>query len=182
MSNAFIGEIRKMTFRQGPPVGWLACDGTTLNISDNQALYSLIGVQFGGDGVTNFKLPNLNGSVPVGQGTSTTTTPTTRVFAQQLGEDQVTITSAQGFAHNHPFQATSNQDSTDSPANALFGADSTATIKHYEPIPASPTPTYKPLAPDAVSTEGGNQPHSNIMPSLCIMYCICTNGIYPQRP
>ncbi|MFY8106732.1 MAG: phage tail protein, partial [Elstera sp.] len=108
--DAFIGEIRMFPFGYAP-IGWFACDGRLMPIGQYQALYSLLGTRFGGDGKTNFNLPNLNGRIPVDAGVSPTT-GTQFVFAQTVGQETVTLNAAQAPSHTHTFTAKVSNAST----------------------------------------------------------------------
>lgn len=183
MSDQYLGEIRLFAF-QRTPRGWLPCNGQTLSIGTYQPLYALIGTAYGGDGTTNFALPNLNGRVPVGQGQNTSTVPplTPRTVGQNGGTDYVTLTTDNVPAHSHLLQATTAADSTGVLGPTVtFGSDNTNTEKHYlYPVPQGLT--FKDLASTAVDVQGGSASHLNVMPGLGLTYYICvTNGIYPTR-
>lgn len=161
------------------PLNWAYCDGRLLSISQNQALFAIIGTTYGGDGRTNFALPDLRGRVPVGTGNRPGLTP--RVLGQYGGEESVSLTPNQLPAHNHIASV---------PASAN-GADATSPIGN---IPAvintdlgavnAYTSTSKATGSLAASTgnTGDNQAHDNMQPFLCLSYIICLNGIFPSRP
>lgn len=165
MSDPFIGEIRMFAGTYAPD-GWAFCDGQLLSIPQYDALFSLIGTTYGGDGVTNFALPDLRGRVPIDQGNGF-------VLAQRGGAENVTLTASQTAAHRHTMQATSDTPSLSSPKEKLLGQ---AVAKFYR----AGTPTVS-LNAASVSTVGGGQPHANWQPYLCINFIICLDGIYPQR-
>jgi microcystin-dependent protein len=173
----YIGEIRCFSFGK-VPTGWLPCNGQTLVINQYAALYSLLSIQFGGDGRTNFNLPNLNGiapihfnpskSLPVG-GTGNGNTPSKA--------ETVTLTTAQAPLHTHLVAA------SNSPATAVLPTGD------YLAATASPHLAYGPassplvaMAADNVGSSGTGAAHSNMQPSLALNFCIATAGNYPPRP
>jgi microcystin-dependent protein len=183
MSDQYLGEIRLFAFPR-TPVGWLPCDGRTVSIATYNALYSLLGTTYGGDGRTNFGLPNLNGRIPIGQGQNTSTVPplTNREIGQSGGTDYVTVTSDQVPAHTHALQATTAPDSTGTLGpTVLFGGDGTNTEKHYlYPVPTGLT--FRDLATTAITPQGGSAAHLNVMPGLGLRYHICVeSGMYPPK-
>lgn len=181
---AFLGEIRLFSGNYAP-MGWHLCDGSTLPINGNEALYSLLGVTWGGDGRTNFGLPDLRGRVPVcrGQGTGLTA----RTTGQTGGASTVQLTDATMPTHTHALMA-SNQTSTTPTVTTGVGFASCVTpptgkTVRYAPPGASPAPVPVALANTAVSyAAGGGGAHSNVMPYMALTYIIATQGIYPNRP
>lgn len=184
MSNAYIGEIRVVAFasqRQDPPQGWLPCDGRTVSVQQYQVLFALIGTTYGGDGVNTFGLPNLNGRVPVFQGTGTGLTA--RSMGQTGGTDSVALSMAQIPPHTHPFSATTAANTTGTmDQTVLYGSDTATTYKRYlNPVP-TPTPTLAQFNQETIASAGGGQPHDNRMPGIGLRYIICmTVGIFPER-
>ncbi len=170
--SAYIGEIR--TFGGNfAPAGWAFCNGATIPISENDALFNLIGTTYGGDGQSTFALPNLGGRVPVHQGTSART-GTTYVIGQAAGVESVTLTGQQTPVHTHvPIAENSIPATTNtSPSNALFGT--TTKDKIY----SSRTGALKAMV---VSTSaGGSQPHENRQPSMAVSFIISLFGVYPS--
>jgi len=172
----FVGQI--MPFAGSViPRGWTLCNGALLSIQANQALFALIGTQYGGNGTTNFGLPDLRGRVILGA--STTIPP-----GQVGGAINVTLTTPQLPAHNHMIQASTTQGSgrgSASPLNNLFGGNT-------EP-PANPKKIFLPAGTAEVNTaigtnvinDGGGQPHNNMQPYLTISYLIALQGIFPSR-
>ena len=162
----FIGEIKIFggTFA---PLGWNFCDGTTLDIAQNQPLYSLIGTTYGGDGVTNFKLPDLRGRIPVHRNTI--------VLGQVGGEETVALIENNYGAHAHPFYATTalaNQPTVAGNTTAQSG-----TIALY----TEDTPQIE-MDPSSVRTiPGSGLPHDNMHPFQAINYIIALEGIYPSQ-
>lgn len=178
MSDNYIGEIRIFAGNY-TPMQWAMCNGQSMNLQQNQALFSLIGTTFGGDGVNTFNLPDLRGRVVMGQGQGTGLT--NRVLGQTGGTETVTLTEAQTPAHTHNFQVSvAPAPATTSPANAYFGKSSNSTTVLYTPNNAT---NLKKLVLDAatVNYAGGNQAHSNTMPCQVLTYIIALMGTYPTR-
>lgn len=173
---AFIGTILAwpMDFA---PVGWLFCKGQTLNINQYQALYSLIGNRYGGDGRTTFMLPDLSGRVIVGTGQSSGTS--NYPLAQTGGAETVTLTTNQLPAHTHSIPANAAGGTTNIPGvNAVLAKvtdNSSEALNIYRTGTANTT-----MSPTGI--EGQNTPHTNVQPYLTLNYIICIEGYYPQRP
>ncbi|MBB5878175.1 tail fiber protein [Xanthomonas sp. 3498] len=177
MTDAYLGEIRLFPIDWAPK-GWLPCDGRTLPILGNQALASLLGNQFGGDGKTNFNLPDLRGRVPVSQGVNPLTTPAVNYRVGNYGGlEGVALTAAQIPAHTHMVNAVSVVGTIGAINGAHF-AQAPASHNMYAP----PGGTLVGLAGDSVSQEGAGAAHNNMQPSLVLNFCICTSGLYPQHP
>ena len=177
MAEAFIGEIRLVGFTFAPQ-GWALCDGQLLSIAQNTALFSLLGTTYGGNGQTTFALPDLRGRVPIhpGQGPGLSN----YVLGEQSGSENVTLNTSQLPGHNHPL-ASSNQQGSSSDPSGYFPAvlnDPAGTIAVNGYLASSNST----LNPAAIGVTGGNQPHSNIQPFLCVNFIICLQGIYPSRP
>ncbi len=172
----FVGEIRPFAGNYAP-VDWQLCDGSLLSVSDNQALYSLLSTAFGGDGVTNFAVPDLRGRLPIGFGQGTGLS--NRVFAAKGGNENVQLGIANAPVHSHSFNVTTAAATDSSPNGKLFANPAPNTFYATTPNPGS---APQMLNTDTVPASGGaNQPHENRMPTLAINYIICVNGIYPQR-
>ena len=173
MTDPFVAEIRIFPFNF-PPRGWAFCDGQLMSISQNTALFSLLGTTYGGDGRTNFALPNLQGRAPMhpGQGPG--------LSLYDLGEvggtDTVTLLQSEAPAHPHAWNA-SNQDATNQSPVSELTASGVGGITMYAAPPASLTP----LNSNAVGPVGSNQPHNNLQPYLTVNFCIALQGIYPPR-
>lgn len=182
--DGYLGEIRIMAglVQHQPPDGWATCNGQLIRIADNQALYSLLGTRFGGDGVTTFGLPDLRGRLPIGQGAGAGLTP--RVLAQTGGSETVTLDASQMPTHNHAFNATTNAASAVpgglSPANGLYAVPSPNVF--YADMPSPPIPVLTLLGDTIAGDGGGNQPHENRMPAMATNYIIALQGIYPTKP
>jgi microcystin-dependent protein len=174
VSDPYLGEIR-MFAGNWAPLGWNLCDGTLLPISQNDALFNLIGTTYGGDGQSTFAVPDLRGRVPVGQGNGPGLSQ--RTLGEQYGTETVTLTSQQMPAHSHAFIATTAAATVPSPQNALFA--NTGTDNLYLASPASPQ--LKALSQQTVMNAGTSQPHDNLMRSVGMNYIICLEGIYPPQ-
>lgn len=181
----YVGEIR--TFAGNfAPVGWHLCDGSTLPSNQYQALFSLLGAKYGGDGRTTFGLPNLIGNVVVGTGQLAGGSNYT--LGQTGGVTQVALTEAQLPSHNHPLVVSTAAATTSDPTGnfyAVTSGDAYPNVTLYVPdlSPVTAPPSVVPnaqLDPAAVNNTGGNAPHNNIMPNLGIVYIIALQGLYPQ--
>jgi microcystin-dependent protein len=167
MAQPYVGEIR-MFGGNFAPAGWALCDGQLLPISENETLFNLIGTTYGGDGPSTFALPDLRGRIPVHQGGGFT-------LAQTGGDETVTLTAQQIPIHSHAF---------------LASADDAGTTNAQGNVLAQ-TPSYTPyiggvlantaLHPSSMGSAGGNQPHNNFQPYLCINFIISLFGIFPSQ-
>jgi microcystin-dependent protein len=167
VAQPYIGEIR-MFGGNFAPAGWLFCEGQLLPIAENDALFTLIGTTYGGDGQSTFALPDLRGRVPVHQ-TSTATN-----LAQTGGAEEVTLTVQQTPGHTHPFLAAAVTGTATSAASNLPAHSQN--ITPY--INQSPDANMNPAV---VSPVGGSQPHTNLQPFLCIDFIISLFGIFPTQ-
>lgn len=169
MSSPYIGEIR-MFGGNFAPAGWALCDGSLLPISENDALFILIGTTYGGDGQNTFALPDLRGRVPVhmGQGPGLSN----YTIGQQGGTEQVTLTVNQIPQHTHPGQAQSASGTQSSPANGVWAA---STLSQYSSNNATAT-----MNSQSIGAAGGSQPHDNMLPFQCISFIIALFGVYPN--
>lgn len=175
----YVGEIRLFAFLRSP-TGWLPCDGKVYNIADYPALNGLIGTTYGGDGKLTFAVPNLSGTLPIGQGQGTDLSA--RTMGTRSGDEQVAVAMEAVPAHSHTFLATTVNNSTSqlSPA-VLMGADSSGEQKHYvHPAPVA-IQKWIDLSPSLIAPVGGSTAHDNIMPGLGLNYCIAWQGIFPTR-
>jgi microcystin-dependent protein len=166
----YLGEVRLFGLNFCP-VDWLQASGQIVSINQYIALYSLYGTTYGGDGQTNFGLPNLNGRAPYGSGSGG------QPLGAVYGNSTTTLTVSNMPAHTHTFSATTNPPVGTNPAGALF-ATFTGTEKIY---PATGSPANVPMGP-AIGSTGGNQPFSIQSPALAMMWCVAVNGLYPARP
>lgn len=161
------------------PQGWAFCNGQLLPIAQNQALFSLLNTQFGGDGRTTFGLPDLQGRVPVGAGQGAGLTP--RPQGLKDGAESVTLNASQMPAHNHTVNGLSGGTESNTPKDNFLPEYSNTNIKFYG-IKDKPTDTFLPMNAQTVASAGGSQAHPNMPPFLAINYIICTQGLYPARP
>jgi microcystin-dependent protein len=168
MSEPFLGEIR-MFAGNFPPRGWAKCDGQLMAISQNDALFALLGTTYGGDGVTTFGLPDLRSRIPLHQGQGTGLS--SYALGQAAGTETITLTSNQIPQHSHLMSAPNA--STNSPSLAAFGSNGLAI---YKVPPASAT-----MAANIIQNAGGNQPHENLMPFLVVTFIIALEGIFPSQ-
>jgi microcystin-dependent protein len=185
MADGLIGEIRAFGFNFTPR-GWLPCNGSTYNISSFAALFSIIGIEFGGNGTTNFNVPNLNGKSIVG------VQPNSGGFnvpGATGGTEAVTLTSSTMPAHNHLMQAVTRSSlaqtsvATAQPAANVYLTNAFCTGLSQGIIAYSNTAgSNTQLNPQTISLGGGSMPHYNMSPYLAMTYCICAEGIFPARP
>ncbi len=164
MSEPFLSEIRLMSFNFAPK-GWALCNGQLLPINQNQALFSLLGTTFGGDGRTNFALPNLQGRVPMSMGNG-------HSLGERGGEEGHTLLQAEMPQHNHLANATNTNGSTPLNSGNYLGAFNNG----YTGI-NNPTT----LNPQTVGNVGGSQAHQNMQPFLTINFSIALQGIFPSQ-
>jgi microcystin-dependent protein len=171
MADPFVAEIRIFPFNFAPK-GWAFCDGQILPLSQNTALFSLLGTTYGGNGSTNFALPDLQGRAPLmpGQGPGLTL----RDLGETGGTETVTLLESEIPAHTHPLSATRDQADNNQPVAgtslgvtvgfSLYGTSANAT-----------------LAAGALAPAGGDQPHNNLQPYLTLNFCIALQGVFPPR-
>jgi microcystin-dependent protein len=169
MSEPFLGEIRTFGFNFAP-FGWAECDGALLDISQNTALFSLLGTFYGGNGTSNFALPNLQGRVTIHEDGNNF------VQGQTGGETAVTLTTNQIPSHSHPVKANSLGASDPSPGNNFPAMEPTGTSAFYRPTTDGTT-----MNAGVIGVAGGSQPHDNMPPYLVLMQCIALSGIFPSR-
>lgn len=182
MADPFTGEIRIFcgTF---VPYGWAACNGASLQISQHNVLYAIIGVVYGGDGRTTFNLPNLNGVALVHQGQGPGLT--NRTLGTPGGVATVTLNSNQMPVHRHVPMALDGIGNATVPTNAawsknMVGGRTPSTSPQFAAL-ATTAPPNSALNPQALGVTGGNQPHNNMQPYLPLQYIICLNGEFPSR-
>jgi len=152
------------------PRGWMQCNGQTLPISQYAALFSLIGTYYGGNGTSNFQLPNMQSRAPVHVGNGG---GSNFVLGQAGGQENHTLLYNEMPMHTHTISASTTVSDALSPVNAFFGGGAHSVYK------AAGNPV--PLAPQAVGSAGGNAPHPNLPPFQTVNFCICTQGIFPSR-
>lgn len=171
MSEPFVGEVR-MFAGNFAPRGWAFCDGQLLAVSQNDALFSLLGTIYGGDGRTTFGLPDLRGRIPIHAGSGPGLSP--RRLGSKGGAENVTLTVNQLPSHTHAMQASADAATTPNPAGSVLAATLTSTPYIED------TPNVN-LSGNAVTNVGGSRSHTNLMPFLCIHFIIALVGIYPSR-
>lgn len=172
MAEPFIGEIR-MFGGNFAPRGWALCDGQLLAVSQNDALFSLLGTIYGGDGRTTFGLPDMRGRVPVHEGSTPGLTP--KRLGQKGGVEAVTLTANEIPQHDHAMSASTDVGSSDSPAGNYVAENSRTRL--YRNVSSATAP----MAGDFLGNAGGGQPHNNMMPFTCVNYIIALVGVYPSR-
>ncbi|KAB2810664.1 phage tail protein [Pimelobacter simplex] len=164
MAEPYLSEIRLMSFNF-PPKGWAFCNGQLLPINQNQALFSLLGTTYGGNGQTNFALPNLRGRVPIHQGPGF-------FLGTQAGAETHTLTVGEMPQHLHPVQASpTTSGGSANPGGAFLGGANN--------VYRSGTPSQA-LHPSTVGLTGGSQAHTNMQPYLTLNFCIALVGIFPS--
>ncbi|WP_034344062.1 phage tail protein [Deinococcus misasensis] len=172
MAQPYVGEIR-MFAGNFAPVGWMLCDGQLLPISEYETLFQLIGTTYGGDGESTFALPNLQSRIPIHMGTGSF--GTTYQLGEMGGVESVTLTTQQIPAHTHALLATASTATLSSPAGQVLAPSVDGSVLGY----GTDNPV-SPLAAGSITPVGGNQPHENTQPFLCINYIISMFGIFPS--
>ncbi|OFW79257.1 MAG: phage tail protein [Alicyclobacillus sp. RIFOXYA1_FULL_53_8] len=166
MSDPYVGEIR-MFAGNFAPVGWATCDGQSLSIADNDALFALIGTTYGGDGVNTFSLPDLRGRIPVD-------TSESYLLGSMAGTESITLVTQQIASHSHISQVNSNVGNSLDPSGQFIAANT------YDNF-STATQGLVNMSAQAIDSTGGNQPHDNMMPAMTVTFIISLQGIYPPR-
>jgi microcystin-dependent protein len=166
MSEPFLSEIKMCSFSFAPK-GWAMCNGQLLPINQNQALFSLLGTTYGGDGRQTFALPNLQARIPMHMGNG-------HVLGEQSGEQNHTLIINEIPAHNHTASCSPALGAKDSAVNNVWAQDNNGNL----PYASAPDSS---MAPNALSTVGGGQPHNNLAPFLTVNFCIALQGIFPSQ-
>jgi microcystin-dependent protein len=166
MAQPYVGEIR-MFGGNFAPAGWWFCDGSLLPISEYETLFQLIGTTYGGDGESTFAVPDMRGRLPVHQGNGL-------VLSETGGVESVTLTVPQIPSHSHPMLASVNVGQDTSPSNKVVAQIGGGALPYIQDV------TDTNLAPQAVSSVGGSQPHDNFQPYLCVSFIISLFGIFPS--
>jgi microcystin-dependent protein len=179
MSDQFLAEVRTFPFNFAP-VQWALCNGQILPIQQNTALFSLIGTAYGGNGQSNYGLPDITGNVVVcagqGQGLS-------QYLVGEFGGTQtVTLLDSENPIHNHLVQTNHTAGSSNNPSNLLYGKGAVGNTGINTYAAADVTPPSVILNAAALGQAGASQPHNNMMPTLTISFCIALQGIFPARP
>lgn len=182
MTNAYIGEIRAFGFNFAPR-NWATCSGQILSIQQNTALFALVGTTYGGNGTTTFALPNLNSRIGVGTGQGPGLS--NYVLGQQAGVENVTLLQTEMPAHSHAPYSRVKPGTADGRRVPQSG-DYLTRLNVTANAPgliwrSAPNVSATTLAPQAIGLQGGNQPHTNLQPTLALNYCICLFGIFPAR-
>ena len=181
MSDQYLGEIR-MTGFNFAPVGWALCQGQTLSISQNNALFALLGTTYGGNGTTTFNLPDLQGRVPISWGNGVGLSPV--VIGEKAGSNNVSIGIANLPAHNHPLNVSNATAVAGDPTGAFLAQPNTSTNPRS---PGTPTAGYVTgsatgqAAPGAIGNVGSSAPLSVAPPFLAVNFIIALTGIFPAR-
>lgn len=179
MSDPYIGEI-KMFGGNFAIRGYAFCDGQLLAISQNTALFSILGTTYGGNGTTSFGLPNLRGRAAMSAGSGPGLTP--RQLGEIGGEPAVTLTTAEMSSHNHQMQCDEAAGDTASPGNATFGlVGGRGRPPFYANIAPPPVSDSVPMSTQAIGNTGGGQAHNNMQPYLAVSFIIALQGIFPPR-
>jgi microcystin-dependent protein len=173
MSSPFVAEIRMFGF-QFAPTGWAQCNGQLLPLSQNTALFSLLGTFYGGDGKSTFALPNLQGSVPVHQGQGNGLSE--YFLGQQGGSEFVTLLESEMPLHTHAWKANALPATLNAPDNGRSIARSDIVGAYKVDVPNVQ------MAFQAVAIAGGSLPHNNMQSSLVVNFCIALQGVFPPRP
>jgi microcystin-dependent protein len=164
VATPFLSEVNIFSFGF-PPKGWALCNGQLLPINQNQALFSLLGTTYGGDGRVNFALPNLQGRTPMHMGNGHT-------LGELGGEQNHTLTISELPAHTHSWGATNTAANAPNPTSNLLGASA-----EYNNSASNLVAMY----PGVLATVGGSQPHLNMQPFLTLNFCIALQGIFPSQ-
>lgn len=176
MSQPYVGEIRMFSFPR-PPVGWFACDGSLKPINQYKVLFSLLGTTYGGDGTTNFGLPDLRGRIPIHKGTGQGRSP--RILGESSGEQQVNLLTGQIPPHSHLFTVSTQGATAATPGATLTLAQGAAGDGLYYSPPTGGTPEA--MTPNSCQTAGSNGGHDNCAPTLTVSFCIASDGIFPSQ-
>lgn len=175
MADPFVAEIRIFPFNFAPK-GWAWCDGQLMPLSQNTALFSLLGTTYGGDGKSTFALPDLQGRAPMhpGQGPGLSL----HDLGETGGSETVSLLESEIPAHSHALMASASTANRTAPAGNTFARVASGGTPY---IAGSPAPPLTNMAPEALAPAGGDQPHNNMMPYLTFYFCIALQGVFPPR-
>jgi microcystin-dependent protein len=178
MSEAYIGEIRAFGFNFAP-YNWMFCNGQLLPISSYTALFSILGTTYGGNGTTNFALPNLQGQIPMHWGSTPSGGAPQTVIGEVQGTPNVTLQIGQLPQHQHTISSATavSAERSPTPTSTSFLADAKGGLPYQNPQ----VTTNAPFSPKAITQIGGSVPHDNMSPYLVLNFCICFNGYFPSR-
>lgn len=174
MTEPFLGEIQLFAFNFAP-AGWASCSGTMLPIQQSSALFSLLGIQYGGNGTTNFQLPNFVNRAGCNQGQGVGLTP--RTIGETFGSNDITLTQAEMPAHTHSLTIYNQGDTSKRAASPSTG-DALSLPNSSTPFLPNAQPNAQ-FAPNVIGIGGGSQPHENRQPYLAVNFCIALSGAYP---
>ena len=175
MTDQFVAEIRIFPFNFAPR-GWAFCNGQLLPLSQNTALFALLGTTYGGDGRATFALPNIQGSAPMHPGQGPGLTP--HDLGETDGTPAVTLLASEMPAHTHAVGAQTNRlGDVAAPAGTTLGHPASGNL-----YVTGGNPSLVAMSPQALTVAGGNQPHNNMQPYLTLNFCIALQGIFPSRP
>ena len=177
MAQPYVGEIR-MFAGNFAPAGWMFCDGQLLPLSQNTALFSLLGTTYGGDGKSNFALPDMQGNVPMhpGQGPGLSL----HDLGETGGSETVSLLESEFPAHSHTARASNQQGDVQQPTATTSLARPNGAVPYV--AGSNPTPPLVPMADQSLTPAGGSLPHNNMQPYLTLNFCIALQGIFPPRP
>ncbi|WP_457418935.1 phage tail protein [Roseateles sp. P5_E7] len=170
MADPFLGELKLVSFGYAPR-RWALCDGQLLPISQNQALFALLGTTYGGNGQSNFALPDLRGRSPMHVGGDAAVS-----LGERGGAEAVALTPAQMPAHSHTLTATNDLANASVPGGAVPAAKPRGGINRYAPAGSGAV-----MGATAIATKGGGQPHENMQPYVVLNWVIAMQGIFPSR-
>lgn len=171
MADPFVAEIRIVGFNFAPS-GWALCNGQLLPLSQNTALFSLLGTNYGGNGKSNFALPDMQGSAPIHHGQG----PGLREYflGEKGGSETVTLLESEIPSHAHAMQASDNVGERNNPGGNLYSVPDSGFVY-------APAASLVPLAPETLAPVGGDQPHNNMQPYLTMNFIIAMQGVFPPR-
>lgn len=175
MADPFVAEIRIFPFNFAPR-GWAWCDGQLLPLSQNTALFSLLGTTYGGNGKSNFALPDMQGRAPMhpGQGPGLSL----HDLGEQSGSDTVTLLTSEMPAHSHTLRSSVEDGTQGTLSPGVSLSTSTGGSLYHSTTSAN----LVPMSPQALAVAGGSQPHNNMQPYLTLYFCIALQGVFPARP
>ncbi|TWH48799.1 phage tail protein [Sporomusa sp. KB1] len=183
MSDPYIGEIRLFAGNYAPE-NWALCNGSLLSISQYEALYALIGTTYGGDGVTNFAIPDLRGRLPIHMGTYTVQGDTTVTYpiGSTDGAETAAVTADQMPVHTHTACGQSVTGTQPGPGGNVWAAPSSAGVAVNQYLTDLSGITLKSMDANSIQSTGGSQVHNNVMPGIVLNYIIALVGLWPDKP